>query len=89
MDDIVDLDDDSQFPSSQAVQDAEFGNAPGFMDNQTVLPTAVAGSRGGGRSRGRNGASRSSQGVSQSQTAPPHKLRGPNWTEAEMVVLIG
>ena len=89
MDDIVDLDDASQFPSSQAVHDADCGNAPGFMDSETVLPTPAAGSRGRGRSRGRIGASRSSQGASQSQTAPPHKLWGPNWTEAELLVLIG
>jgi hypothetical protein len=82
MEDIVDLDDGSQFPSSQTAQDADLGIAPSFVNSQTVLPTVAAGSRGVGRSRGRSGAS-------QSQSGLAHKLRGPNWTEAEMLVLIG
>ena len=38
---------------------------------------------------GRRGSARSLSGPSQSQSALPHKLRGPNWTEQEMLVLIG
>ena len=89
MEEVVDLDDGFLCPSSQMPQERDCGFASGFMDSQSQLPSAPVGSTGGGRSRGRKGASMSLQGASQSQTAPGHKLRGPNWTEAEMLVLIG
>lgn len=89
MDDVVDLGDSSQFPSSQLREDADGSYASGFNDSDRVLPTAAGGSRAGGRSSGRIAASRSLRGCSQSQSVVPHKLRGPNWTEAEMLVLIG
>ena len=88
MDDIVDLDEGFQCPSSQAPQVGDSRYAPGFLDTEPVLPSATVSGRGC-RGRGRSGASKSSQDASQSQTAHPHKLRGPNWTEAEMLVLIG
>ena len=82
MEDVVDLEEGFLCPSSQAPQDRDCGYASGFMDSQSQLPSAPVGSTRGGRSRGRKGAS-------QSQTTPTVKLRGPNWTEAEMLVLIG
>ena len=89
MEEVVDLDDGFLCPSSQVPQERDCGFASGFMDSQSQLPSAPVGSTGGGRSRGKKGASMSLQGASQSQTTPGHKLRGPNWTEAEMLVLIG
>ena len=88
MEDIVNLGDNSHCPSSQMREDADCSYAPGLIDTQGVLPTAAGGTRAGGRSRGRNGASRSQHEGSQSLGALPHKLRGPNWTEQEMLVLI-
>ena len=88
MDDIVDLDKGFQCPSSQAPQYGDSRYAAGVLESEAVLPSATGRGRGG-RARGRSSALRSSQGASQSQTAPSHKLRGPNWTETEMLVLIG
>ena len=88
MDDIVRLGEGSQGPSTHVPIDvdgefeAEFGDdrAHGFM--------ASAGARGGVHARRVSNTARSSSTPSQSQAPPPHKVRGPNWTEAEMLVLI-
>ena len=55
------------------------------------MPVSFETSAGKGivRGRGKSAAGRSSSVSSQSRAAPPHKIRGPNWTEAEMLVLIG
>ena len=89
IDDIVDLGESPHCESTQVPEGAEGDFDTGFFDSQTPIPSAAASRRGGGRSRGRAGAASSCSGPSQSQSAVPHKLRGPNWTEQEMLVLIG
>ena len=89
MDDVVDLGDSSQFPSSQLQEDADGSCASGFNGSERVMPTGAGGSRPGGRSSGIIVASRLLQGGFQSQSAVPHILWRLNWTEAEMLVLIG
>ena len=87
MEDIVDLEGDSHFPSTQQPTELEVEHRPVFPDNDSPLPTTVVGVRG--RARGRSSGTRSLSGLSQTQCSGPHKVRGPNWTEAEMLVLIG
>ena len=83
MEDIVDLGDTSHGPSAEA-GGGEYGDyGVGFSDAQPPMSVVAAARRGGGRSRGRSSA------PSQSLNAPVHKMRGPNWTEQEMLVLIG
>ena len=87
MEDIDELGDTGHLPSAQVpgLDDCDYDAR--FSDVQTPVGTsAAARSR---RGRGRAGTTRSSFGPSQSQTAPSPKLRGPNWTEQEMLVLIG
>ena len=88
MDDIVDLGEGSQFPSNRVPLgvdgdfDSEFGNdqAPTFMPPSSA--TGVV------HSRGRSHTTRSSPIPPESQAPSKQKVRGPNWTEAEMLVLI-
>ena len=54
---------------------------------QTHFMTAVA--RGVPHGMGRSNTGRSTPVSSQSQVLLPHKVRGPNWTEVKMFVLIG
>jgi hypothetical protein len=89
MDDIVDLGDSPHCPSTQVPIGADCDYEDGFLDNQFPPPSAADSRRGGAHSRGRTVAASSLSGPSQSQNAVPHKLRGPNWTEQEMLVLIG
>jgi hypothetical protein len=87
-DDIVNLGEASQYPSTQRPAEGlcEYG-----VDSVETCPAAVmepANSRGSGRPRRASNAGRSSSAPSQPADEPPHKVRGPNWTEAEMLVLI-
>ena len=89
MDDIVDLGGTSQPSSTQFPigLDSEFG--PQFDDEQaptSISPPIVATAL---HPPGPSPSVRSTSCPSQSQGATPHKVRGPNWTEAEMLVLIG
>ena len=78
MDDIVDLGDCSQVPSTQRPFEGvcEFGMNP--------AATGVA-----GRGQGVSSTPRSLSAPSQTAATPLQKVRGPNWTESEMLVLIG
>ena len=87
MEDIVDLEGDSYFPSTQQPAVVEVEHGLGFPDNDTPLSSSAAARRG--RAMGGASGSRSLPGLSQTQCSGPHKVRGPNWTEAEMLVLIG
>ena len=89
MEDIVDLEDTGHFPSGQAHAEEDDDYGVGFVDAQQPLGTSAACRSGGGQSRGRGGSARSCSGPSRMQSAAPHKVRGPNWTEQEMLVLIG
>ena len=84
MDDIVDLE-TSCCPSTQLPFEAEADVADEFQAFAAPVSAAPSGGGGGGR----RGGGRSSQSASHSQPAAAPKARGPNWTEAEMLVLIG
>jgi hypothetical protein len=89
MEDTVDLGENSQRPSMQVPfeVDCEFGSEYAADQPPAQFPGAASReSLGAGRA---TGASRASSAPSQSVSALPHKVRGPNWTEAEMLVLIG
>jgi hypothetical protein len=89
MDEVVRLGESSQCPSTQLPTDGddEFGGdyvhiqAPPPFRQPTPSPVANA--------EQHPASAWSSSCPSQSQSATPHKVRGPNWTEAEMLVLIG
>lgn len=88
MDDIECLGEGSQCPSTQVPidLDCELESQFGVTQPPSFLPPSVARGRGHG-GRGSNTA-RSSSTPSHSRGPPPQKVRGPNWTEAEMLVLI-
>ena len=87
MDDIADLGGDFLYPSTQVPVEVDGEHVPGMPGSQALPSVAFVSGRG--RSRGRASATRSLSGPSPSQSAVPHKVRGPNWTEAECLVLIG
>ena len=89
MDDTVDLGDCSQCPSTQVPIDCDNVFAADFPEGHIQGSVPVEPVRGGVSTRGRTASRRSTPASSQSQAAPTHKVRGPNWTEAEMLVLIG
>ena len=86
MEDLADLGVDSLYPSTQVPVELDGEHPAGFPGSQSLPSTPAVVGRG--RSKGRASATRSLSGPSQSQSALPHKVRGPNWTEAEMLVLI-
>lgn len=89
MDDAVDLGDTSlRQPSPQRDEDG-FDFASSFMETQLHACSAPAASRRTARGRGGASNGRSPSAPSQPQGGVPHKARGPNWTESEMLVLIG
>ena len=89
MDEIVHLGENSQCPSTQdrIDTDCEFGHD--FLDGQALGTHPQEHESSGLDPSDRTPSVRSSSCPSQSQGATPHKVRGPNWTEAEMMVLIG
>ena len=89
MDDIVHLADTSQFTSTQTrnADECEFGIA--HVQEQDPTSFRQPASESGMHGPGGSASARSSSCPSQSQGMAPHKVRGPNWTEAEMLVLIG
>ena len=89
MDDIVHLAESSQFPSTQArnVEDCEFGSDRIQEPDRAPLLQNARGSGLHGPSQ--SASARSTSCPSQSQGVGSHKVRGPNSTEAEMLVLIG
>ena len=89
MDDIVDLGDTSQCPSTQVPIEGDYAVLADFTDDHIHDSVPVAATRGGASGQGRIASRRSTPASSRSQATPTHKVRGPNWTEAEMLVLIG
>ena len=87
MEDIVDLEGDLHFPSTQVAAEVEGDLGCRFLDTDSPVATTAAAGRAHGR--GRSSATRSMPGPSQTQSSLPQKVRGPNWTEQEMFVLIG
>ena len=88
MEEIVNLGESSQSPSNQMPAEFDCAVEGDYADAQAPPYAATAAAPAVLHGRGRSQTARSSSGPSQSQTAPPHKVRGPNWTEAEMLVLI-
>ena len=66
--------------------DCEFGGD--FAAEYSAAAFAPATSGGGVHNGVRTPSAKPSSSPSQSQPTVPHKVRGPNWTEAEMLVLI-
>ena len=89
MDDIVHLGEASQCPSSQVPRDVQNDFPAEFPDSQGPVQFEATDARAPAHGRGRSSSGRPSPASSQSQVPPSHKVRGPNWTEAEMLVLIG
>ena len=85
MDDVVHLGDDTDCPSTQLPTDADCDLPSGFINDHVQTPFTPTESRGVVGRRGRSNTGRTSH----SHASLPHKVRGPNWTEAEMLVLIG
>ena len=89
MEDIVNLGDNTHCQSAQLPNDADCEFEHNLFATPAGEQSAPGGRRGPGSSRGRGSAGRSLSVQAASQSAAPHKLRGPNWTEEEMLVLIG
>ena len=79
----------SQCPSTQVPIDADIGLPSQFMEDQLPLSSAPVPSRGSSRAGRGAGVGRSPSVTSHTLPTVSHKVRGPNWTEAEMLVLIG
>ena len=88
MDDVVHLGDETDCPSTQVPTHADCDLPADFIDDHVQTPFAPAESRGVVGRRGRSNTGRSVSRTSHSQASVPHKVRGPNWTETEMLVLI-
>ena len=80
--------DNSQVPASvvPAGVDGDWGSE--YVDGDVPVSSAPASAGRASRGRGRAAAQRSLPSPSQSQATHPQKVRGPNWTESEMLVLI-
>ena len=89
MDEIVHLGDNSECPSTQMLFYADCDLQSDTVDGHDRAASVAPSARGVVRTKGRSNTARTTPTSSQSQAAPPHKVRGPNWTEAEMLVLIG
>ena len=89
MENVVDLDDTSQYPSSQPHihVETEFGEV--FVDQLPACSPGQPSARGRARGRIGTASGRCSSAPSQPTATTLQKVRGPNWTEAEMLVLIG
>jgi hypothetical protein len=87
MEDIVDLEGDLQYPSTQVPTEVETELGAGFLSSNPPSSRPAANPRG--RAKGRASGTRSLPGPDPTQSSASHKVRGPNWTEAEMLVLIG
>jgi hypothetical protein len=88
MDEIVHLGETSQCPSSQVPKDAQNDFPANFPDFQRPVQFEATATGALARGRGRSSSVRPSPASSQSQVSASYKVRGPNWTEAEMLVLI-
>ena len=89
MEDIVDLGETVECPSTQVLSGVHCDAPEEFFDGDEPGPFTPAAGRRDGRGGGKSRAGRSTTISSQSQGAFAQKVRGPNWTEFEMLVLIG
>ena len=81
------LGESSQCPSTQVPIDVEHDFSAEFVEDDVPVCFQPATAREAVRGRGGPISRRPASVSSQSQAAPPHKVRGPNWTEAEMLIL--
>ena len=88
MDDIVHLGESSQCPSNGVPAGGDYDWQSEHVDDDVPASCAPQPARGNLRGRGRGCAAQSTPSPSQLQAAHAQKVRGPNWTEAEMLVLI-
>ena len=88
MDDIVHLGENSQCPGSGVPAGGDYDWQSQHVDDGVPASCAAPLAGGGLHVGGRSGASQASPSPSQSHAAHPQKVRGPNWTESEMLVLI-
>ena len=88
MDDVVDLGDTSPRMSSLQQGDGNLDYGSAFLDSQLPACLAPATSRRSARGRGGALGGHPSSAPTQPPGASAHKARGPNWTEAKMLVLI-
>ena len=89
MDEVVDLGDTSHAPCSQPHFEGDTEFAEEFLDPDVSGAQLQMSGRGTARGRVTRASRRSSSAPSQSHATTLHKVRGPNWTEQEMLVLIG
>lgn len=89
MDDIVHLEENSRCPSTQLSLESDFEFPNELGEDEVSLSFVPGASRGAVRTGGRSNTPRSTPISSQTQGAASHKVRGPNWMEVEMLVLIG
>ena len=89
MEEVCDLGDNIDCGSAELPLDADCEFGTNFLGTQTTQPSRADSRRGRGRTRGRSSIAKSLPGLAQSPNVVLHKLRGPNWTEEEMLVLIG
>ena len=82
------LGDTSQCPSSQRPLDVDIEYGSYCADVRIPAFATPADTRESLHGVHGSHSTRSSTGPTQSQTTASHKVRGPNWTEAEMLVLI-
>ena len=82
------LGESSQFPSTQGPLDLDSEYGDDIVHRQTTSTRPHVASAAISNARGVSRSARSSCSPSQSGASLPHKVRGPNWTEAEMLVLI-
>ena len=89
MDDVVHLGESSECPPTQVPFDVYGDPGSEYVDDQPLLPFGPPTTRGGMHATSVPNSARSSSTHSQSQPAHPRKVCGLNWTDAEMLVLIG
>ena len=89
MDSVVDLGETSPYPSTQVPADLDYDFQSENAGDRVPVSSPRAASAGTVGGRGGSNTARSSSTPSQPGSAPPQKVRGPNWTESEMLVLIG
>ena len=89
MEDTVHLGDYTQCPSTQLPTDLDVDVGADFFEDQVPVSFQPLVGGGNSRGRGRSNGGRSPSVSLQQRATPPHKVRGPNWTEAEMLILIG
>lgn len=88
MEDIVRLGESSQFETDRMPAEVDCDFVTDCVDDQHPISTQAATARRVSDVGRGSDSARSSSAPSRSVGAPPHKVRGPNWTEQEMLILL-